>query len=167
MRRYRQNFKENPDKIEVARAKDRERKRLKRLQQREEIVNGNRALEEHVRAQNRKHMKAYRKKIKSNKSSEKDNNSEKVNSSNINKQKAVLKTQRWRLKVKLASPKPPRSETASTEDNSAANTNDTCTTSNDTTKTAQQARMMKSHHKADGHYTEQRKRFFKTFQIHQ
>jgi len=43
----------DPDKIEAARAKDRERKKMKRAQQREEIVKGNRVLKEHIKARKR------------------------------------------------------------------------------------------------------------------
>ena len=55
MRRYRANLK--PDKIEATRSKDRERKRLKRVQQKNEIMNGNRELHEKLKYQNRKNMK--------------------------------------------------------------------------------------------------------------
>ena len=105
MKRCRAKLKENPDKIEVARAKDRERKRLKRAQERSEIVNGNRELKEKRRYENTKYVATYRAKVKSKK--EKANQDTvkklKVKWSTLKKENAVLKTQSWRMKVKLGS----------------------------------------------------------------
>jgi len=91
----------DPDKIEAARAKDRERKKMKRAQQREEIVKGNRVLKEHIKARKREHMKTYRKNLKSTKDTTASNESEKKAES-FKKQQTVLNTQRWRMKIKLA-----------------------------------------------------------------
>lgn len=64
MRRYKAKLKDKPDKLEAAREKDRERKRLKTAEQMCEILGRNRNLHEKVKSQNSKNMAAYRAKLK-------------------------------------------------------------------------------------------------------
>ena len=95
MRRYRNNVKNDPERLERMREKDRERKRLQRQQQRQKIQAGNRQLEEHVKSQQRKYTNKYRQKKKGNEKSVE------TLPSKSKKHEAVLRTQRWRLRVKL------------------------------------------------------------------
>jgi len=64
MRRYRNNVKDDLERLERMREKDRERKRLQRQQQRQRIQAGNRQLEEHVKSQQRQYTNKYRQKKK-------------------------------------------------------------------------------------------------------
>ena len=89
---------------------------MKRAQQREKIVKGNRVLKEHIKARKREHMKTYRKKLKSKKDTKGSNDSEKKAGS-VKKQKAVLNTQRWRMRIKLAESKNDSSSCTNKDDN--------------------------------------------------
>jgi hypothetical protein len=89
-------------------------------------MNGNRALEEHVKAQNREHMKTYRRKLKSKKDAKGNTESEKELESH-KRQKAVLKTQKWRMKIKLAESKNNASTCTTRDDNN----NDSTESKND------------------------------------
>ena len=111
MRRYRENVKKDPARLEKYREKDRERKRKKRAEQRQKIVNGNRELQERKRRDVRKYMKKYRAKAKGRKAENtsipdiertKIQELQKVIHSQSTKL-ATKRTQNWRLRVKLAS----------------------------------------------------------------
>lgn len=103
MRRYRAKLKAKPDKIEAARAKDRERKRLKRAQERFEVINGNRELQENRKYENTKYVATNRLKSKQEKANQDTVKKLKTKESTLKKERAVLNTQRWRMRIKLGS----------------------------------------------------------------
>ena len=106
MRRYRQNVKSDPERLERMRAKDRERKREQREKLKEAIRSGNRKLEDTLRTKNTEYVRKYRKNKKLKQKEQKPAaNKEKVlpkSYINMKKEIAKLRTQKWKMKIKLA-----------------------------------------------------------------
>ena len=109
MRRYRANLKSDPERLEKARKKDRERKRAARANLKHEIKRGYTELQKKVRTQTRQHMQRYRNKLTAKMEKNKIRNplhEYMIEKSQQEKKAAKERTQRWRMKIKLSKNNP-------------------------------------------------------------
>ena len=110
MQRYRNNVRNDPERIQKMREKDRERKRKKREEQRTKINKGDKKLENELKEKHRKYVAKYRAKKKKKKNTTEKNVKE-VNEKK-KKENAVLRTKIWRLRVKISDGKKAKSGTS-------------------------------------------------------
>ena len=112
MRRYRKNIKEDPERYEATKQKDRLRKQKEREQLRK-VKQKDKAVAEELKRQKREQQRRFRAKqrAKNSKQKRESTNYRKTSSDlkeklkacqNVNeKKKAVLRTQMWRMRIKM------------------------------------------------------------------